>query len=68
MEIILDVLIIVSSFIVLLGVIIGFHELGHFLAARYFGIHVIRFKIGFGKAFLKRFDNKVLNFPLEFYP
>jgi len=68
MEMILDVLIIVSSFIVLLGVIIGFHELGHFLAARYFGIHVIRFKIGFGKAFLKRFDKQGTEFSFGILP
>ena len=46
------------SIIVLLGVIIGIHELGHFLAARKFKVHVIRFKIGFGKTLLSRFDKR----------
>jgi regulator of sigma E protease len=34
--------------IVLLGVLIFVHELGHFLAARSVGIRVERFSIGFG--------------------
>ncbi len=33
---------------VLLGVIIFIHELGHFLAAKSVGIEVQRFSIGFG--------------------
>ncbi len=38
----------VLSFIVVVGVIILVHELGHFLAARAVGIRVDRFSIGFG--------------------
>lgn len=37
----------VLAFIVLLGVLIGVHELGHFAAARYFGIQVEEFGFGF---------------------
>jgi len=35
-------------FILLIGPLIFFHELGHFVAARAFGVGVIRFSIGFG--------------------
>ena len=35
--------------IVLLGVIIFFHESGHFLAAKAFGMRVLTFSFGFGK-------------------
>ena len=35
--------------ILVLSFLIFFHELGHFLAARFFGVHVEVFSIGFGK-------------------
>ncbi|MBM3286702.1 MAG: RIP metalloprotease RseP [Candidatus Eisenbacteria bacterium] len=38
----------VASFILVVGVIILVHEIGHFLAARAVGIRVDRFSIGFG--------------------
>ncbi|WP_375766472.1 RIP metalloprotease RseP [Archangium gephyra] len=37
-----------ALFIVLLGVLITVHELGHFLVAKACGVKVIRFSIGFG--------------------
>jgi regulator of sigma E protease len=39
----------VLAVIVVLGVMILIHELGHFLAAKYFGIRVEVFSFGFGK-------------------
>jgi len=36
------------SFIVLLGILIFAHELGHFLAARMAGVGVLKFSLGFG--------------------
>ncbi|MRR15799.1 MAG: RIP metalloprotease RseP [Deltaproteobacteria bacterium] len=36
------------SFIVLLGILIFAHELGHFLAARLGGVGVLKFSLGFG--------------------
>ncbi len=35
--------------IAVLAVLIVVHELGHFLAAKYFGVYVDRFSVGFGK-------------------
>jgi len=32
-----------------LSVLVFFHELGHYAAAKFFGVHVERFSIGFGK-------------------
>ncbi|MCL2075995.1 MAG: RIP metalloprotease RseP [Betaproteobacteria bacterium] len=44
------------AFIVLLGALVVVHEFGHFIVARYFGVKVLRFSIGFGKIlWLKRF-------------
>jgi regulator of sigma E protease len=40
----------VLAFIVALGVLIVFHEFGHYVVARFFGVKVLRFSIGFGRA------------------
>jgi regulator of sigma E protease len=38
----------ILAFIIVLGVLIFFHELGHFLMARLFGVGVEKFSLGFG--------------------
>jgi regulator of sigma E protease len=38
------------AFAVVLGVLVFVHELGHYLAARWRGVHVETFSIGFGRA------------------
>jgi regulator of sigma E protease len=35
-------------FLVVLGILVAFHELGHFLAARWVGVRVLKFSLGFG--------------------
>ncbi|RZK94795.1 MAG: RIP metalloprotease, partial [Methylobacterium sp.] len=44
------------SFVVVLGVLVFIHELGHYLAARWVGVHVEAFSIGFGRAILQWTD------------
>ncbi len=39
----------IIAFIVVLGVLVFVHELGHYLAARWRGVHVEAFSIGFGR-------------------
>lgn len=39
-----------AAFAVVLGILVFFHELGHYLAARWRGVRVEAFSIGFGKA------------------
>ena len=39
----------VFAFVLLLTVLVFVHELGHFLAARWCGVRVLKFSIGFGK-------------------
>jgi regulator of sigma E protease len=46
----------IIAFIVALGIIITFHEYGHYWAARRCGVKVLRFSVGFGKPLLKRVD------------
>jgi len=43
-----------GAFIVALGLLIVVHEAGHFLVARWCGVKVLRFSIGFGKPLLSR--------------
>lgn len=38
----------ITSFIIVLGVLIFVHELGHFITAKLFGIKVLKFSLGFG--------------------
>ncbi|MGM0622646.1 MAG: RIP metalloprotease RseP [Campylobacterota bacterium] len=40
--------------LLVISFLIFFHELGHFLAARYFGVFVEKFSIGFGKPLFSR--------------
>jgi len=42
------------AFLVLIGVLIWFHELGHFLFAKLFGVKVEVFSIGFGPVLFKK--------------
>ena len=42
------------SFIVVLGVLIFVHELGHFLFAKLFGVRVLKFSLGFGPKVISR--------------
>jgi regulator of sigma E protease len=43
----------IVSFIVVIGILILIHELGHFLVARWTGVGVERFSIGFGPVLLR---------------
>jgi regulator of sigma E protease len=45
----MDLLQKLGAFAVTLGVLITFHELGHYLIARLAGVKVLRFSIGFGR-------------------
>jgi regulator of sigma E protease len=38
----------ILPFIIVLGILIFFHELGHFLVAKYFDVKVLKFSLGFG--------------------
>lgn len=42
----------IVPFVLALGALIFFHELGHYLVARWCGVKVLRFSVGFGKPLL----------------
>lgn len=50
------VILVILAFLPVLGTVIIFHELGHFLVARYFGVTIETFSIGFGKEIWSRYD------------
>ena len=53
------------TFLLVLSFLVFFHELGHFLAARYFGVKVYVFSIGFGKKlFAKQWKGTTWQFAL----
>ena len=50
----LDIIWNIASFIVALGILVAVHEWGHFIVARWCGVKVLRFSIGFGKSIWSR--------------
>ena len=48
----------ILSFLLVLLVVVAVHEMGHYLAARAVGVRVLRFSVGFGRPFLRRFDRR----------
>src|SRR5258708_38458393 len=50
----IDVIQKLLAFAVTLGVLITFHELGHYVVARLAGVKVLRFSIGFGRIIWSR--------------
>ena len=44
----------IVAFLVALGVLVAFHEFGHYLAARMCGVKVLRFCLGFGSPIISR--------------
>jgi regulator of sigma E protease len=55
-------------FIIVLGVLVFFHELGHYLAARWRGVHVETFSIGFGQALATWKDRHGTQWKLAWIP
>ncbi|MEJ2093692.1 MAG: RIP metalloprotease RseP [Gammaproteobacteria bacterium] len=51
----MDILQHILAFIFALGVLITFHEFGHFWVARKFDVKILRFSIGFGKPIWKKY-------------
>jgi len=58
----------VVSFVVVLGVLVFVHEFGHYLAARWTGVHVETFSIGFGQALTSWVDRRGTVWKLAWLP
>ena len=57
-----------AAFAVVLGVLVFVHELGHYLAARWRGVHVEAFSIGFGQALAQWTDRRGTVWKLAWIP
>jgi regulator of sigma E protease len=54
--------------LVTLGLLVTFHEFGHFVVARRCGVKVLKFSIGFGPALWSRFDRHGTQFVVAAIP
>lgn len=51
-------MLVVISFLLVILIVVSVHEYGHYLAARCFGVRVLRFSVGFGRPLLRRRDRR----------
>ncbi len=54
----MNIVLTIIALLIVLGVVVFVHELGHFLAARWAGVRVDTFSIGFGPAIIKWHDRR----------
>lgn len=58
----------IVPFLIVLGVLVFIHELGHYLAARWMGVHVEAFSIGFGRVLTRWTDRRGTEWRLSWLP
>jgi regulator of sigma E protease len=58
----------ILAFVVVLGVLVFIHELGHYLAARWRGVHVERFAVGFGRPLASWHDSRGTQWRIGWIP
>jgi len=58
----------VLAFIVTLGILVTIHEFGHYLVARWSGVRILRFSVGFGRPFASWTDKRGTEFALAAVP
>ena len=63
-----DLLRTIVAFVVVLGVLVFFHELGHYLAARWRGVYVEAFSVGFGKTIFGWVDRRGTQWKVAWLP
>ena len=56
------------AFITVLGVLVTFHEFGHYVIARWSGVQILRFCVGFGRPLWSRVDRRGTEFALAIIP
>ena len=64
----MSTLIYISSFLVLIGILVTIHEYGHFIVARLCKVHVQTFSLGMGPIIYKRKDKYGTEFALSALP
>ena len=64
----MDLLTYPLAFLVLLGILVTFHEFGHYIVARWSGVQVLRFSVGFGRPIWSFTDSRGTEFALAAIP
>jgi regulator of sigma E protease len=64
----LNIIISIIGVIITILLVVGVHELGHFLVAKWSGVKVLRFSIGFGKALYTCHDKSGTEYVLAAIP
>lgn len=58
----------IACLVFLMGIVIVIHELGHYLAGRWFGVAVESFSVGFGKPLIERRDRQGTRWRINWIP
>ncbi len=58
----------IASLVVMLGIVVIIHELGHYLAGRWFGAAAESFSVGFGKPIFERKDKRNTRWRVNWIP
>ena len=59
----------IIGFFIAIGILVTFHEFGHFIVARFFNVTVLNFSIGFGKSiYSKKFPDEVTEYSIGAIP
>ena len=58
----------ILGFILAIGILTTIHELGHFLVARWCGVKILRFSIGFGKPIFSCYDKLGIEYVISMIP
>ena len=64
----LNILLAILAFLLTLTLLVGIHELGHFVMARFLGIKVLRFSIGFGKSVVSWVSKRGTEYRVGIFP
>ena len=64
----MDLIWTIASALVTLGILVAFHEYGHFWVARRCGVKVLRFSIGFGTPLWRRRDSEGTEYTVAAIP
>ncbi len=62
------ILVSIFGFILAIGILVIVHESGHFWVARFFGIRVLRFSVGFGRRLFHWFDKSGTEYVIASIP
>ena len=61
-------LIFIVSLVVMMGIVVVIHELGHYYAGRWFGAAVESFSVGFGRPITERKDKNGTRWRINWIP